>query len=370
MGHAHQGGSTVTAQQSTSAIRMCIDRRLTGARIPAAERAAAEERPDNLRIVPIRRGAGPSRPRMAIVTESLWKAGTTLRVRFLDGEQLVKDKVAAIAHGWEAYANVKFLFDDAADAPIRISFKEEGSWSYLGKDALQIGAGEPTMNYGWLTPESQDDEYERVVLHEFGHALGCVHEHQSPAVTIPWDQEAVYAYYALQGWSKQDTDQNVLIPYSPEGMQFSTFDEDSIMLYAVDERLTVGQFAVGWNRELSEMDKSFIRSRYPDEEKEMVDLVVGTAADGEIGSAGEIDWYRFTVTRAGRHTIGTTGATDTVVSLHGPSSQAAIIAADDDSGPGLNARIERDLEPGEYFVQIRSYAKAGVGRYQLSVMQS
>jgi hypothetical protein len=355
------------AAEDLRGIRMCVDRRLPSRRIAASERTAIEARPDNLRIVPIRRGTGPSRARMAVVVEALWPAGTTLHVRFLDGDPAVRQKVEAVAHGWEDHANIRFQFGDRPDAQIRVSFQQEGSWSYVGRDAVHVPAAEPTMNYGWLTPASEDDEYSRVVLHEFGHALGCIHEHQSPAVTIPWDPRAVYAYYALQGWSKEETDQNVLIPYSPEGMQFSMFDPESIMLYAVDERLTIGPFSIGWNRTLSESDKSFIRSRYPAAEKVIVELTPGTACEGAIGAAGEVDWFHFAVGDAGAYRVGTSGSTDTVVSLHGPSSQTALIAADDDSGPGLNALIERELVPGDYYVQVRHYGKTAVGAYQLLV---
>ncbi|WP_437321271.1 matrixin family metalloprotease [Sorangium sp. So ce385] len=36
------------------------------------------------------------------------------------------------------------------------------------------------MNFGWLTLESTQADVESVVLHEFGHALGLIHEHQHP----------------------------------------------------------------------------------------------------------------------------------------------------------------------------------------------
>ena len=350
-------------------IRMCIDRRPSQDDAPAAEAAALEERADNMRLVPMGRG-GHGRPRMAIIVATEWKPGSTLHVRFLDGDPVVKKKVEMVAHGWEDHANLRFAFGDRSDAQIRISFKEEGSWSYLGKDATQIAASKPTMNYGWLTPDSEDDEYSRVVLHEFGHALGAIHEHQAPGVTIPWDKDAVYAYYALQGWSKEDTDQNVLIPYSPEGLQFSMFDRKSIMLYAVDNRLTTGDWEVGWNRTLSDLDKSFIRGRYPAHEKPIAELTVGaspTAAD--IGTAGEVDWYRFVVAQTGRFVIRTAGKTDMVMSLHGPNSQTPLIGFDDDSGVGLNAKIQRRLDPATYFVQVRHYGRTGVGKYDVSVAQ-
>ncbi len=80
------------------------------------------------------------------------------------------------------------------DADIRVAFQQgNGSWSYLGTVCRQIRVDQPTMNYGWLTPDSTDDELRRVVLHEFGHALGLIHEHQSPNRPISWSRAAVIA---------------------------------------------------------------------------------------------------------------------------------------------------------------------------------
>ena len=349
-------------------IRMCIDRFVPEDRLSAAEADALAERPDNMLAVPMPGGRALGRPRMAIVTQTMWKPSTVIKVRFVDGLDEVKRKVEEVAHGWEDHASVRFDFGDHADAMIRISFEHEGSWSFLGTVAQQIPASEPTMNYGWLTPDSEDKEYSRVVLHEFGHALGAIHEHQSPDVRIPWDKEAVYAYYARQGWSRTQVDSNLFRAYSPEGIQFSRFDAQSIMLYAVDDALTVGDWSVGWNTELSEQDKAFIRSQYPPTTPPTPELRVGASAvEGTIGADGEVDRYRFTIETAGRYSLQTGGPTDVVMSLHGPDNDAALVAVDDDSGLGLNANIERDLTPGAYLVQVRHYRPTGSGHYEIAL---
>jgi hypothetical protein len=349
-------------------IRMCIDRFVPEDRVSAAEADALAERPDNMLAVPMPGGRSLGRPRMAIITQALWKPGSALKVRFLDGLDDVQRRVEEVAHVWEEHANIRLDFGDHADAEIRISFESEGSWSYLGTVALQIGRGQPTMNYGWLTPDSSDDEYSRVVLHEFGHALGAIHEHQSPDVQIPWDKEAVYAYYARQGWSRTQVNENLFRAYSPEGIQFSRFDAQSIMLYAVDNALTEGDWEVGWNTRLSEQDRAFIASQYPHEADPTPELRIGASpATGKIGTDGEVDRYRFRIDHPGRYVVQTLGRTDVVMSLHGPDNEAALIAVDDDSGLGLNARVERELTPGSYLVQVRHFHPRGTGSYEVAL---
>ena len=134
----------------------------------------------------------------------LWQNGRTLRVRFLDGQAAVQERVRTIAAEWEDVVNLTLRFVTSGTAEIRVSFAEQDvSWSTVGTDALTVPRAQPTMNYGWLTPSTDALEYQRVVRHEFGHALGMIHEHQNPAATgrIPWDRPRVYAYYAEQGWS-------------------------------------------------------------------------------------------------------------------------------------------------------------------------
>jgi hypothetical protein len=204
----------------------------------------------------------------AIPRAKKWPNGKKLRVRFLEGEAGIQRKVRHYAEKWHPHSNVTFEFVADGPAEIRVSFTPDGtSWSALGTDALNVDffpAAGPTMNYGWLTPTTPDEEYSRVVTHEFGHALGLIHEHQSPANDVPWNREAVYRYYAARGWTKPVVDHNIFEKYSRLQTQFSDFDRQSIMLYAIPaELLTDPSKAVGWNTVLSETDKTFIQSVYP-----------------------------------------------------------------------------------------------------------
>ena len=121
------------------------------------------------------------------------------------------------------------------------------------------------MNYGWLKDDTQDQEYERVVVHEFGHALGCVHEHQSPKAHLHWNKEKVYEVFSGSPnfWSRDDIDHNILQKYSPKGMAATAFDEASIMLYQFDAALFKDGQGTPLNFALSDHDKRFIAQMYP-----------------------------------------------------------------------------------------------------------
>lgn len=334
----------------------------------AGHQAATDERVDNVRVVPMR---GGGRARAAVERMKLWQNGRTLKVKFLDGRPEVQAKVRDIAREWESIANLKLEFVDSGPAQIRISFAEEGfSWSQIGTDALGVPADEATMNYGWLEPDTELREYRRVVRHEFGHALGMIHEHQNPAAqgAIPWDKPKVYAYYAQQDWSKQDVDENIFDLYAENSTNHTTFDPDSIMEYAIPDSLTIGSYSIGWNTEFSPLDVEFMRRQYPRNAAAMTELEIdGPRAQADLASAGEVDSYHFRVPAAATFIMTTEGPSDTVLSLHGPNDRGAVLAWDDDRGRGANARIVRKLQPGDYWLSVRHKRADATGLYSVGI---
>ena len=254
-------------------IHMCCDRVLTGAaKIKAMEAAFLENTGNKLpKPAESRRRFGASSiaapMKMALEAGKKWKDGRTLGIFFMDGSATQKARVKEQAVKWGAFANIKFDFAASkANAQIRISFvADDGSWSYIGTDCLGIDKTEPTMNFGWLKDDTDATEYERVVVHEFGHALGAIHEHQNPKGGIKWNLPAVYSYFAgpPNNWSKEETDTNVVGKYSVDQLNASKFDPDSIMLYQFDGALIKGGKPTKSNTKMSSGDKRFIKKQYP-----------------------------------------------------------------------------------------------------------
>jgi len=253
--------------------RICFDRVVPFDYQPAraaAEHVAIQHAQAMARNTALVAGEGVIHPlHMALVSVKKWENGRTLKCRFLDGSAKQRAHVHAKAKMWEQYANVKLGFVTGGDAEIRVSFSaDSGSWSAIGTDALveqYFPKYQPTMNFGWLKDATADDEYERVVVHEFGHALGCIHEHQSPSEHLKWNKAAVYQIFSgpPNYWSKADIDHNILQKYSKKGMLYTPFDLKSIMLYQFDASLFTSGPGTPINRHLSDTDKAMIAQMYP-----------------------------------------------------------------------------------------------------------
>lgn len=202
----------------------------------------------------------------AAAKKKLWRTGQVLRV-YVDSTPEFGAEIVRIANTWGLYGNISFSLYEQRACEIRVGFnRADGSWSHVGTDANDVPIKQNTMNLGWLYPSMADkDELQRVVLHEFGHALGLEHEHSSAMLTVEWNKPAVYDYYRnTQGWSKNDVDWNIFRRLEVEETTHTPFDERSIMLYNFPPEFTTNGVGFPWdNFELSEGDKEIIKILYP-----------------------------------------------------------------------------------------------------------
>lgn len=307
--------------------------------------------------------------RMAVFKAKKWPNGSTIRIRFMGGSVEQQDFVRQFAPEWTEYANLKFDFTNAANAEIRISFLDDGAWSYIGIDALDIPIHAATMNFGWLERGT--------VLHEFGHAIGLIHEHQNPAGGIQWNRENVISDLSKppNNWPLAVIERNVFQKYSVDQLNATALDKKSIMLYAIPSRWTLDGFSSEPNNVLSETDKTFIgdEKNYPPsgDNDNIVELPIFEAkvTEAAIGQPGEQDLFSFNAATTGQYKVETEGPTDIIMSLYGPNSRTTLIAQDDDSGADRNAKIVVDVDTiGIYYVQVRHFNTAsGVGSYRIKV---
>lgn len=298
-----------------------------------------------------------------------WMNGTTLRVRFLSGTPAQQATAREQAGWWADACNIAFDFGNhpVSDADIRISFDpNDGAWSYVGTDNKGIPTNQATMNLGFLDGGTAG--------HEFGHAIGLAHEHSNPAGGIQWNEPVVIA--ALAGppnfWDEATVRHNVFRKYALDQIKGTEFDADSIMLYAFPASWTTNGVATHENEVLSALDEEFVAgaTMYP-KAAPVSDAVAlpldGTKVNADIGKGGEEDVFTFAVESDGVYEVRTNGSTDVYLKLFGPDSKTALVAEDDDSGYGVNARIRRSLVPGKYWAQVRHWnVETGTGKYSIS----
>ena len=139
------------------------------------------------------------------------------------------------------------------------------------------------MNLGWFDVST--------VMHEFGHVLGMIHEHQNPkGKSIDWNKDAVYNWAkSTQGWDKDMTDKNILNKYQNDLINGSSFDPLSIMLYFFPGSLTNDGKGTNQNLQLSGLDMEFINKNYgKDNAKTFFPTIYNSSLESNINKSNQL----------------------------------------------------------------------------------
>ena len=218
-----------------------------------------------------------------IYEESL-SEGIVLTVRFLNGSKWDQDTVKNYARLWEKHGAVRFKFTTTGTSDINIHF-------YSGKNSARLGSpglhdareGLATM---WLTAINQ-----RTILHEFGHALGFIHEHQTPAgsnLDLNQILKDARAKYVEDGLSEEKVEEKLEDNYkrldAGPSTNFSEFDPESVMLYG--GLPLIGGGKTESNDDLSELDKKYMGIFYPKPDPLVSSIRVHGIRDGESIASG------------------------------------------------------------------------------------
>ncbi|WP_164972632.1 M12 family metallopeptidase [Lacibacter luteus] len=249
-------------------MKICVDRPLLNQSLP--------ERDFSLVTAPPRINSDGSISTIAVKhqplageTLKMWSPGETIKV-FLsttNGSDAIREQIKLIVKEWERIANINFQFvTSKSDAKIKVWFASNKKyWSWIGRDVLFNPFDAYTMNLGFINSGITTTDVRAIVLHEFGHALGFIHEHQSPASGIQWDKEKVYAFFAEEPnkWSRAEVDLNVFNRYARTTTNYSAYDPASIMHYEIPAELTTTNTGTTYNTNFSYIDMQYARALYP-----------------------------------------------------------------------------------------------------------
>lgn len=169
--------------------------------------------------------------------------------------------------------NLSFEWDvSLEESDVRISFiKSMGAFSFLGTQALHQGNDTITMNLGWTDQDVQSSDDPTlagtgvVIIHEFGHLLGMIHEHSRADAKLVWNKSVVYTKLGQppNDWDHQMCDDQIFHQYALSSFNGSAYDQHSVMHYVFPVSFFENSPKLTEARGFSDLDMVWINKKYP-----------------------------------------------------------------------------------------------------------
>lgn len=188
-----------------------------------------------------------------------WNQNETIYIWFFNGTKGQQSEFMKCCYDWQQHTNLKFVrATSLAKSSFRVSFEPRNVTSVVyNSDGTTITSsttgvshigpyyrtGVDTCMHIYLGNTFNTDEFRSTVRHELGHALGFLHEHESPNATIK-----------LNGGSYK---------YPKEIVDASEYDIYSIMHYQFFKEETEDKKSYPNNVDLSAQDIKSVSALYP-----------------------------------------------------------------------------------------------------------
>jgi hypothetical protein len=168
----------------------------------------------------------------------------------------VKTIITVLNERYNKFLGIKFVFTPKIDiSDIGVTFSSaHDNQSLIGTDA-QNNKNISTMNFKIISIGT--------ILHEFGHSLGLLHEHQSPNSEIKWNYPCVCLAFKIQKIPPEQICKNIFDDISANDVYVTEFDPLSIMLYYFEPAFTTDCKGTSQNTRLSKVDVLTLAKYYP-----------------------------------------------------------------------------------------------------------
>lgn len=190
--------------------------------------------------------------------------GGTIRIKFLNGDGALHEKIKQYGALWLQYAHLTFQYvlpSDEADVKIGFDMDDKRlAWSTIGTDCQYVPQNKPSSNFLWLDDEDETG-IKAEALRVYGHILGLGFEHINPTSPLQLKDPIQFA----TGYNLTGDDIVALIQlYDTAQTNYTQYDKNSVMILPIPQAILKNpRDRTNRNSKLSANDTVFIKETYP-----------------------------------------------------------------------------------------------------------